>query len=70
MFQSRKETTEPVVQKYIRLNQALEIVPFSKSHLFSIISRGELKVYKPSPKILLIKLDDLISYVEQSMEQK
>ncbi len=68
MSQLKNENKEIIMSRYVRLNEAIKIVPFSKSHFFSIISKGELKVYRPSPKILLIKLDDLISYVEQSME--
>lgn len=51
---------------FIRVAEASKIFSLSKSHLWSLISKGELNAFKPSPKVTLLKVTDLIMYVEQS----
>jgi hypothetical protein len=53
---------------FVRVAVASKIFSLSQSHLWSLISKGILKAYKPSPKVTLLKVSELIEYVEQSME--
>tara|TARA_B100001063_G_scaffold17572_2_gene13515 strand:- start:2069 stop:2269 length:201 start_codon:yes stop_codon:yes gene_type:complete len=49
---------------FIRVNEVCELFSISRSHCWNLISTGQLKVFRPSSKVTLIKVDDLISYIE------
>lgn len=53
---------------FIRVSEASKLFSISQSHLWSLLASGQLNVYKPSPKITLIKVNELIEYIEQSRE--
>ena len=55
---------------YIRVDVASRAFGLSKSHIWGLLASGQLKAFKPSPKITLLKVSDIISYIEQSMEEK
>lgn len=55
---------------FVRVSVAAQMFCLSKSHLWSLLASGQLKAFKPSSKITLLKVTDLIMYVEQSMEEK
>ncbi len=38
----------------------------SKSHLITLIQNGDVPSYLPTPKLRLIKVQDLISYIENT----
>jgi len=49
---------------FIRVNEVCELFSISRSHCWNLISTGKIKVFRPSSKVTLIKVDDLISYIE------
>lgn len=53
---------------FVRIAEASKIFSLSQSHLWSLLASGQLKAFKPSPKVTLLKITDLIAYVEQSIE--
>ncbi|WP_026804096.1 helix-turn-helix transcriptional regulator [Aliarcobacter lanthieri] len=57
-----KHLTEDKI--FIRVNEASYLFGLSVSHLWSLIRNGTLKSFKPSEKITLIRVSDLISYIE------
>ena len=38
----------------------------SKSHLFTLIKNNDIPSYLPTPKLRLIKVEDLVNYIEQT----
>jgi len=59
--------TKNDVSKYqfIRPPQAW-MFGMSKSHLLTLIKNGDVPSYLPTPKLRLIKVQDLISYIENT----
>lgn len=53
---------------FVRVAEASKIFSLSQSHLWSLLASGQLKAFKPSPKVTLLKITDLIAYVEKSIE--
>lgn len=53
---------------FVRIAEASKIFSLSQSHLWSLLASGQLKAFKPSPKVTLLKITDLIAYVEKSIE--
>ena len=53
---------------FVRVAEASKVFSLSQSHLWSLISKNILKAYKPSPKVTLLKVSELIEYVEQFAE--
>lgn len=49
---------------FIRVKEACELFSISRSHCWSLISTGKIKVSRPTSKVTLIKVDDLINYIE------
>ncbi len=49
---------------FIRINSIPELFGISKSHCWSLISKGEIKSFKPSKKVTLIRVNDLVEYIE------
>lgn len=55
------------LQIYVRDKKACEIMGgISRTHFWSLISSGKIKAYKPSAKVTLVKVSDLINYIENS----
>ncbi|MGA1940271.1 helix-turn-helix transcriptional regulator [Arcobacter sp. YIC-310] len=54
---------------YLRPNEASEITGISKSHIWSLIKKGILPSFAPSPKVRLIKSKDLVFYIEKSKKK-
>lgn len=50
---------------YIRPSQA-KLFGLSKSHLLSLIKNKNVPSYLPSPKLRLVKVQDLINYIENT----
>jgi predicted DNA-binding transcriptional regulator AlpA len=53
---------------FIRVDSAAMAFGLSKSHIWGLLASKQLKAFKPSPKITLLKVTDLIMYIEQSGE--
>lgn len=51
--------------QFIRPHQAW-MFGMSKSHLLTLIKNGDVTSYLPTPKLRLIKVQDLISYIENT----
>lgn len=55
---------------FVRVAEASKIFSLSQSHIWSLLASGQLKAWKPSSKITLLKVTDIITYIEQSGEAK
>ena len=72
MFFSKNHFDEHLDKKveklYIRVDEASRAFGLSKSYIWGLLATKQLKAFKPSPKVTLLKVTDLIMYVEQSGE--
>lgn len=50
---------------FVRVAEASKIFSLSQSHIWSLLASGQLKAFKPSSKITLLKITDLTSYIER-----
>lgn len=55
---------------FVRVAEASRVFGLSKSHIWGLLASGQLKAWKPSSKITLLKVTDIIMYIEQSGETK
>lgn len=53
---------------FLRVAEAAEIFSLSKSYIWSLLASGQLKFYKISPKITLIKMTDMFDFIKKSTE--
>ncbi|QNK85602.1 helix-turn-helix domain-containing protein [Aliarcobacter cryaerophilus] len=53
---------------FARVSEAAEIFSLSKSYIWSLLASGQLKFYKISPKITLIKITDMFDFIKKSTE--
>lgn len=51
---------------FFRPESASKATGISKSHIWTLINKGILPSFSPSPKIRLIRATDLIAYIENS----
>ena len=55
---------------FVRVAEASKIFSLSQSHIWGLLASKQLKAFKPSPKVTLLKVTDIIMYIEQSGETK
>ncbi len=53
-------------KEYIRIKDITNSFGISKSHCWDLIAKGELKAFRPSPKVTLIKVSDMVNYIEKN----
>jgi hypothetical protein len=65
MLTTTYNCTELLSPIYIRPSQA-KLFGLSKSHMWSLIKNKDIPSYLPTPKLRLIKVQDLINYIENT----
>jgi CRISPR/Cas system CMR-associated protein Cmr3 (group 5 of RAMP superfamily) len=65
MLTTTYNCTELLSPIYIRPSQA-KLFGLSKSHIWSLIKNKDIPSYLPTPKLRLIKVQDLINYIENT----
>ena len=57
-----KNLIEEKLPKPLHLKEAAIYLKISESHLYKLVSKGLIKCYKPSGKILYFRVEDLNSW--------
>ena len=51
-------------RRYLRLASVCEMMDASRRHVENLIETRKLRAFRPSKKMVLVPLDDVIRYVE------
>jgi hypothetical protein len=62
-------TEEPISRKYVSFTEAEAITSLSEDTLRRLVARRRLRVFKPSPRRVLLDLGELVQLIEGSEVQ-